>query len=108
MSAASVERPWAGQALHFVGIGGGGMSGVAVIARTLGASVTGSDQGTSPYMEPLRAVGIEPIIGHAAANVPAGAEVVYSSAIAPENPERAGAEVLLHRSELLAQISQLK
>jgi UDP-N-acetylmuramate--alanine ligase len=59
-------------------------------------------------MEPLRALGIEPVIGHAAANVPAGAEVVYSSAVAPENPERAGAEVLLHRSELLAQIARLK
>jgi UDP-N-acetylmuramate--alanine ligase len=103
-----VDRPWTGRILHFVGIGGAGMSGLAIIAHKLGANVTGSDQSTSPYMEPLRALGVEPVIGHAAANVPPGAEVVYSSAVAPENPERAGAEVLLHRSQLLAQIAQLK
>ena len=84
------------------------MSGLALIAHKLGAEVTGSDQSTSAYMEPLRELGIEPIIGHAAANVPPGAEVVYSSAVAPENPERAGADVLLHRSQLLAQIALLK
>ena len=102
------SRPWAGRLLHFVGIGGAGMSGLALIAHKLGASVTGSDQSTSSYMTPLQDLGIEPSIGHAAENVPPGAEVVYSSAVAPENPERAGAEVLLHRSELLAQIARLK
>jgi UDP-N-acetylmuramate--alanine ligase len=107
-SAATSDRPWAGRVLHFVGIGGAGMSGLALIAHKLGAGVTGSDQSTSPYMEPLRVLGIEPLIGHAADNVPAGAEVVYSSAVAPENPERAAAELLLHRSELLAQIARLK
>jgi UDP-N-acetylmuramate--alanine ligase len=107
-SVTDTGRPWAGRRLHFVGIGGAGMSGLALIAHQLGASVTGSDQGTSAYMEPLRACGIEPVIGHAAANVPPGAEVVYSSAVAPENPERAGAETLLHRSELLAELSRLK
>jgi hypothetical protein len=90
MTPEPAERPWTGQTLHFVGIGGAGMSGLALIAGALGASVTGSDQATSPYMEPLRAAGIEPTIGHGAGNVPAGAEVVYSSAIGPENPERAG------------------
>jgi UDP-N-acetylmuramate--alanine ligase len=105
---AVADGPWAGRLLHFVGIGGAGMSGLALIAAKLGAAVSGSDQSTSPYMIPLRALGIEPVIGHAAVNVPAGAEVVYSSAVAPENPERAGAEVLLHRSELLAQIARLK
>jgi UDP-N-acetylmuramate--alanine ligase len=105
--ASATDTPWAGRLLHFVGIGGAGMSGLALIAAKLGAGVTGSDQSTSPYMEPLRAQGIEPMIGHAAENVPPGAEVVYSSAVAPENPERTGAE-LLHRSELLAQIAALK
>ncbi len=83
------DQPWAGRVLHFVGIGGAGMSGLALIAHKLGASVSGSDRSTSPYMEPLRALGIEPAIGHAAANIPPGAEVVYSSAIGPDNPERA-------------------
>jgi UDP-N-acetylmuramate--alanine ligase len=59
-------------------------------------------------MVALRALGIDPVIGHAAENVPAGAEVVYSSAVPAENPERAGAGALLHRSQLLAEISRLK
>jgi UDP-N-acetylmuramate--alanine ligase len=101
-------RPWSGRLLHFVGIGGAGMSGLALISHKLGAEVTGSDQSTSGYMEPLRALGIVPVIGHAAENVPPGAEVIYSSAVIPENPERAGAEVLLHRSQLLAEIASLK
>jgi UDP-N-acetylmuramate--alanine ligase len=84
------------------------MSGLALIAHRLGAMVTGSDQGASAYMEPLRALGVEPLIGHAAENVPAGAEVVYSSAVSAENPERAVADRQLHRSELLAQIASLK
>ncbi len=100
---------WSGRRLHFVGIGGAGMSGLALIAHALGAQVTGSDRAPSPYMERLRACGIEPLIGHAAENVPAGAEVVYSTAIAPENPERRAAEgVQLHRADLLAQIAALR
>ncbi len=102
------SAPWVGRRLHFVGIGGAGMSGLALIAAQLGAHVTGSDRSPSPFMEPLRAIGIEPVIGHAAANVPAGAEVVYSSAVGAENPERAGAKAALHRSQLLAQMAGLK
>jgi UDP-N-acetylmuramate--alanine ligase len=100
---------WSARELHFVGIGGAGMSGLALLARALGASVTGSDRAESSYMARLRSAGIEPVIGHAALNVPHGAEVVYSTAIPPENPERqvaAGRE--LHRSELLAQIAAVK
>ena len=100
--------PWAGRRLHFVGIGGAGMSGLALIAHRLGAEVTGSDRNTSAYMEPLRALGVVPSIGHARDNVPAGAEVVYSSAVAADNPERAAATAQLHRSQLLAQIARLK
>jgi UDP-N-acetylmuramate--alanine ligase len=96
-----------GRKLHFVGIGGAGMSGLALIAHTLGASVTGSDRATSgPYIERLRAAGIEPIAGHAAENVPVGAEVVYSSAVGPDNPERRPPE--LHRAAFLAELTQLK
>jgi UDP-N-acetylmuramate--alanine ligase len=102
------SEDWSGRALHFVGIGGAGMSGLALIAKTLGASVTGSDRAESSYMAELRSVGIEPAIGHAASNVPAGAEVVYSTAIAADNPERQVAERQLHRAELLAQFATLK
>src|ERR1700744_3718711 len=110
MSVADENRAWEGRRLHFVGIGGAGMSGLALIAHKLGADVTGSDQGTSPYREPLRAEGIEPVIGHAAQNVPAGAEIVYSSAIRSDNPEReaaarSGDHRALHRSELLAELA---
>src|SRR5215210_6468960 len=84
---ASAALPWAGRVLHFVGVGGAGMSGLALVAARLGAAVTGSDRSDSPYCERLRAEGIEPVIGHEAANVPEGAEVVASTAIADDNPE---------------------
>src|SRR3954454_2630348 len=97
--------PWTGRNLHFVGMGGAGMSGLAVVARALGATVTGSDRAPSPY---LASTGLEPVIGHAAENVPAGAEVVYSSAIPPDNPERATGAPELHRADLLAELTLLK
>jgi UDP-N-acetylmuramate--alanine ligase len=100
---------WSGRRLHFVGIGGAGMSGLALIAHALGARVTGSDRADSPYMERLRAAGIEPVIGHAAENLPAGAEVVLSTAIPADNPERLAATgASLHRADLLAQIAALR
>src|SRR5664279_5417564 len=99
---------WSSRSLHFVGIGGAGMSGLAIVARELGAQVTGSDRSESAYTARLREHGIEPVIGHAAANVPAGAEVVYSTAVPPENPERMVAGSELHRADLLAQIAELK
>jgi UDP-N-acetylmuramate--alanine ligase len=108
-----VSSEWAGRKLHFVGIGGAGMSGLALVAHALGASVSGSDRAAgSPYAASLRARGIEPIAGHDAANVPAGAELVVSSAIPPENPERvAGRERglrELHRAELLGELTRLR
>lgn len=85
------------------------MSGLALISKTLGALVTGSDRTVSSYTELLREHGIEPAIGHAAANVPSGAEVVYSTAVGEDNPERvAAAGRELHRAELLAQIAGLR
>jgi UDP-N-acetylmuramate--alanine ligase len=102
-------RPWAGRTLHFVGIGGAGMSGLAVVARALGAEVTGSDRAVgSPYARALQDGGIVPLAGHAAENVPAGAEVVLSSAIAPDNPERGRGVRELHRADLLGEITRLR
>ncbi len=107
-------RPWAGRRLHFVGIGGAGMSGLACVAAELGAAVTGSDRAESAYLPRVRAAGIEPAIGHDAANVPAdgGVELVVSTAIPPDNPERAAARerglAELHRSELLGELTRLK
>jgi UDP-N-acetylmuramate--alanine ligase len=103
---------WAGRRLHFIGIGGAGMSGLALVARALGAAVTGSDRAWSPYCDRLRAVGIEPVVGHAAGAVPSGAEVVVSTAIAADNAElaaaREGGAAVLHRGDLLGEVSLLK
>jgi UDP-N-acetylmuramate--alanine ligase len=108
MGTTRTETTWAGRRLHFVGIGGAGMSGLALIAVALGAEVTGSDRAPSSYTERLVEHGIEPVFGHAAANVPAGAEVVYSTAIPADNPERQTAGAELHRADLLAQIAALR
>ena len=104
-----MSGPWASRSLHFVGICGAGMSGLALIARELGAAVTGSDRAESSYTELLRRQGIEPALRHRAENVPPGAEVVFSTAVPSENPERRAAGGReLHRSELLAQIAALR
>jgi UDP-N-acetylmuramate--alanine ligase len=104
--------PFAGRSLHFVGIGGAGMSGLALVARALGARVTGSDRADSPYCDHLRAAGIEPAVGHDAANYPPGAELVLSTAIPDDNPElsaaRAAGATVLHRGDLLAEVSRMK
>ncbi|MEA2198826.1 MAG: UDP-N-acetylmuramate--alanine ligase [Solirubrobacteraceae bacterium] len=100
---------WSSRRLHFVGVGGAGMSGLALVAHALGAQVTGSDRAESPYAARLREQGIEPVIGHAAANVPPGAEVVYSTAVPADNPERqAAAGHELHRADLLGEITRLR
>ncbi|HEY7950363.1 MAG TPA: Mur ligase domain-containing protein [Solirubrobacterales bacterium] len=101
-------RDWASRRLHFVGIGGAGMSGLALVCAELGATVTGSDRADSSYMERLRASGLEPVVGHDAASLPDGAEVVVSTAIGDDNPELAlarerGVEPV-HRGALLAQL----
>ena len=104
--------PWGDRRLHFVGIGGAGMSGLALVAKQLGAQVTGSDRSESSYSARLQAAGIEPAIGHAAENVPDGADVVVSTAIPESNPELARARELglrvLHRGDLLAEVAALK
>src|SRR3954462_14939801 len=103
---------WRGRRLHFIGIGGAGMSGLAMVARSLGASVTGSDRADSSYAERVRAAGVEVSIGHAAGAVPAGAEVVVSTAISASNPELVAAREAgatgLHRGDLLGEVSRLK
>ncbi len=99
---------WSERRLHFIGIGGAGMSGLALVCAELGAIVTGSDRADSSYMERLRAAGLEPIVGHDAANLPEHVEVVVSTAIAADNPEltlarERGAKVI-HRGDLLAEL----
>jgi UDP-N-acetylmuramate--alanine ligase len=106
------DGAFAGRSLHFIGICGAGMSGLALVAHALGARVTGSDQAESSYCGRLRAAGITPVIGHDAVNYPVGAEVVVSTAIAEDNPELSAARAtgagVLHRGELLGEVSRLK
>ena len=108
----SERQPWAGRRLHLVGVGGAGMSGYALVARALGAEGSGSDRAESPYLVPLRAEGIEVRIGHDAANVPDGAEVVHSTAVPPDNPERVAARERglpdRSRAALLAELTALR
>jgi UDP-N-acetylmuramate--alanine ligase len=101
-------RDWASRRLHFIGIGGAGMSGLALVCAELGAKVTGSDRADSSYMERLRDAGLDPISGHDGVNVPEGAEVVVSTAIGDDNPElvltrERGVEPI-HRGALLAEL----
>jgi UDP-N-acetylmuramate--alanine ligase len=110
-----MSGPWAERRLHFVGVGGAGMSGYARAAQALGATVTGSDRASSPYGERLAADGVLDVrIGHDGANVPAGegVEVIYSSAVSAENPERFAARERglseRPRAELLSELTALK
>jgi UDP-N-acetylmuramate--alanine ligase len=102
---------WSGRRLHFIGIGGAGMSGLALVARALGAAVSGSDRAESATLARLREEGIGAVAGHDAAHVPDGAEVVYSTAVGEDNPERAAARERglreLHRADLLAEVTAL-
>lgn len=101
--------PWAGRRLHLVGIGGAGMSAYALAARALGARVSGSDRGESPFLDRLRAAGIAVHVGHAAENVPADADVVHSTAVPADNPERLAAAGRDHpRSWLLGELTRLR
>ena len=104
-----MKPDWSGRELHFIGIGGAGMSGLALIAHGLGATVTGSDRAESSYLERVRAAGVDARVGHDADAVPARAEVVVSTAIADDNPEltvaRERGQPVIHRGQLLAELA---
>lgn len=99
-------------AIHFVGIGGIGMSGIAEALMTLGYKVQGSDVAENANVQRLREKGIPVAVGHAAANLGDAEVVVVSSAIKRDNPElRAAREKLLpvvRRAEMLAELMRLK
>lgn len=109
------ERPWQGRRIHLIGVGGAGMSAYARAAHALGASVTGSDGANGPYLERLAADGVlNAAVGHRAENLPRGegVEVYHSTAIPPENVERAAARERglpdRPRAELLGELSALR
>jgi UDP-N-acetylmuramate--alanine ligase len=100
------------QRIHFVGIGGIGMSGIAEVLLNLGYKVSGSDLKGSPVTERLARLGATIAIGHRSENVHGAEVVVTSSAIAPDNPEvqeaRARHIALIQRAEMLAELMRLK
>jgi len=98
--------------IHFVGIGGIGMSGIAEVMKVLGYSVQGSDVAEGYVVEGLRRKGIPIAIGHSADNLGDAAVVVISTAIARDNPEVAAAYErripVVRRAEMLAELMRLK
>ncbi len=98
--------------IHFVGIGGIGMSGIAEVLYTLGYRVQGSDIADSANVRRLREAGIAVSIGHDAANLGDARVVVVSSAVRRDNPEVAAARARLipvvRRAEMLAELMRLK
>ena len=97
-----------GRRVHFIGIGGSSMSGLAALLNSEGYIVSGSDKTRSHKTEHLEEAGIRVVIGHDAANVHGADVIVYSAAIAPENPERAEAARLgipqIERCDLIGQL----
>ena len=98
--------------VHFIGIGGIGMSGLAEILRTLDFDVSGSDLKANDSTRRLETLGVRVAIGHAAENVAGADVVVYSSAIDPKNPEIARARALeipiIPRAEMLAELMRTR
>lgn len=98
--------------IHFVGIGGIGMSGIAEILHNLGYSVQGSDIADSANVKRLRDMGINVAIGHAAENIVDASVIVVSTAVKKDNPEvQAAREKLLpvvRRAEMLGELMRLK
>ena len=98
--------------IHFVGIGGIGMSGIAEVMHNLGYSVQGSDIAEGYVVEGLRARGIKVMIGHKAENLGDAAVVVTSTAVKRDNPEVVAAlesrVPVVRRAEMLAELMRLK
>ncbi len=98
--------------LHFIGIGGIGMSGIAEVLHNLGYRVQGSDLADSAIVRRLVDLGIPVAIGHEAANLGAAEVVVISSAVKPDNPEVAAARArrlaVVRRAEMLGELMRLK
>ena len=110
LSTAEVGRAFS--RVHFVGIGGAGMSGIAEVLCTLGYRVSGSDVAEGAAVRRLRKLGATVYLGHAAENVHGTDCVVVSSAIGPDNPElveaRAQRIPIVPRAEMLAELMRFR
>jgi UDP-N-acetylmuramate--alanine ligase len=98
--------------VHFVGIGGAGMSGIAEILHNLGYRVSGSDLSDGPVLQRLSALGIQTQVGHAAKNIIGADAVVTSTAVQADNPEVMAAHQkwipVVPRAVMLAELMRLK
>ncbi|MBI3714925.1 MAG: UDP-N-acetylmuramate--L-alanine ligase [Betaproteobacteria bacterium] len=98
--------------LHFIGIGGSGMSGIAEVLLNLGYTVSGSDIAESAPVKRLRSLGAKIMIGHAAVNIGGTDVVVTSSAVKPDNPEVVAAKAarvpVIPRAMMLAELMRFK
>ncbi len=98
--------------IHFVGIGGAGMSGIAEVLVNLGFAISGSDLSESVAVRRLRSLGASVVIGHASENVANADAVVTSTAVRPDNPEviaaRARQIPVVPRAQMLAELMRLK
>lgn len=98
--------------LHFIGIGGVGMSGIAEVLHNQGFKVTGSDLAQTPVTLRMEAMGIQCFTGHEAAHVKGADVVVYSSAVSPENPEMLEAKAqritIVPRAQMLAELMRFR
>lgn len=98
--------------IHFVGIGGIGMSGIAELLANLGYAVSGSDARQTDVTDRLESFGVTVHVGHRAENVGAADVVVHSSAVRPDNPELAEARArrvpVIPRAEMLAELMRLR
>ena len=99
--------------IHFVGVGGIGMGGIAEILNDEGFAVTGSDRASSENTERLQSLGVRVMIGHSAGNLAPDVDaLVYSSAVGSDNPEVEEARrrkiPVIRRAEMLAEVMRLK
>ena len=98
--------------IHFVGVGGSGMSGIAEVLLTMGYEVTGSDLKATEVTERLAGLGGRVFTGHAASNVEGAQVVVTSTAVQADNPEVAAARAaeipVIARAEMLAELMRMK
>ncbi len=112
MKRAAITLPQTGTTVHFVGIGGAGMVGLARILRAQGYRVTGSDRSDSPALAMLRALGAAVHVGHDAAYVDGAALVVISAAVRDENVELAAARArgipVVKRAALLGALANAR
>ena len=100
------------QHIHFVGIGGSGMSGIAEVLLNLGYTISGSDLNESAVTRRLASLGVKIAIGHVASNVTGAGAIVTSTAVAGDNPEviaaRASRIPVVPRAIMLAELMRLK